>query len=109
MVLPTGLRRVLVSHEHWDRGGYRALESFRGRLVDAVGRVLGLLADDPGWCFVLDGQSIVLEDYLAVRPERRAELERACRSGRVGIGPWYVQPDSLLPTAEPHLRTLLKG
>src|SRR5258708_950001 len=109
MDLPAGLRCVLVSHTHWDREWYRPFESFRGRLVDAVGRVLDLLVDDPGWCFVLDGQSIVLEDYLEVRPERRAELERACRSGRVGVGPWYVQPDSLLPSGETHVRNLLEG
>src|SRR5258708_37702694 len=109
MDLPKGLRCVLVSHTHWDREWYRPFESFRGRLVDAVDRVLDLLVDDPGWRFVLDGQSIVLEDYLEVRPERRAELEGACRSGRVGVGPWYVQPDSLLPSGETHVRNLLEG
>jgi mannosylglycerate hydrolase len=106
---PEGLRCVLVSHTHWDREWYRTFESFRGRLVDAVDRVLDLLADDPVWRFVLDGQSIVLEDYLEVRPERRAEIVNACRSGRLGVGPWYVQPDSLLPSGETHVRNLLEG
>ncbi|MCU1460276.1 MAG: glycoside hydrolase, family 38 [Acidimicrobiales bacterium] len=104
-----GLRCVLVSHTHWDREWYRTFESFRGRLVDAVDRVLDLLGEDPGWHFVLDGQSIVLEDYLDVRPDRRAELVGACHSGRVGVGPWYVQPDSLLPGGETHVRNLLEG
>jgi mannosylglycerate hydrolase len=107
--VPNNLQCVLVSHTHWDREWYRPFESFRGRLVDAVDRVLDLLADDPGWCFVLDGQTIVLEDYLEVRPARRAELGRACRSGRLGIGPWYVQPDSLIPSGETHVRNLLEG
>ena len=68
---------LLVSHTHWDREWYRTFEAFRARLVDTVDRVLELLADDPGWKFVLDGQAIVLEDYLAVRPDRR---------GRPGAG-----------------------
>ena len=109
MVLRKGLRCVLVSHTHWDREWYRTFEGFRGRLVDAVDRVLDLLAEDPGWRFVLDGQSIVLEDYLDVRPERRQELASACRGGRLAVGPWYVQPDSLLPSGEAHIRNLLEG
>lgn len=100
---------LLVSHTHWDREWYRTFEAFRARLVDTVDRVLELLAEDPGWKFLLDGQSIVVEDYLAVRPDRRAELERAVRDHRLAIGPWYVQPDSLLPSGESLVRNLLVG
>ncbi len=103
------MRVFLVSHTHWDREWYRSFQTFRARLVDTVDRVLDLIAADPGFCFVLDGQSIVLEDYLEIRPERRDELTAACRSGRLGIGPWYVQPDSLLPSGEAHVRNLLIG
>jgi alpha-mannosidase len=100
---------LLVSHTHWDREWYRTFEGFRARLVDTVDRVLDLLAVDPGWKFLLDGQSIVVEDYLAVRPDRRDELEAAVRAGRLAVGPWYVQPDSLLPAGESHIRNLLVG
>ncbi len=100
---------VLVSHTHWDREWYRTFEAFRARLVDTVDRVLDLLAVDPGWRFLLDGQAIVVEDYVAVRPERRAELEAAVAAGRLAVGPWYVQPDSLLPGGEAHVRNLLEG
>ncbi|HEU5307863.1 MAG TPA: hypothetical protein VFW97_11085 [Acidimicrobiia bacterium] len=100
---------LMVSHTHWDREWYRTFEAFRARLVDTVDRVLDLLGDDPGWKFLLDGQSIVAEDYLAVRPNRRDELERAVRDGRLAVGPWYVQPDSLLPSGESLVRNLLVG
>lgn len=100
---------LMVSHTHWDREWYRTFEAFRARLVDTVDRVLDLLAADPGWEFLLDGQAIVVEDYLAVRPERRAELEAAVAAGRLAVGPWYVQPDSLLPSGEAHVRNLLEG
>ena len=99
----------LVSHTHWDREWYRTYQAFRARLVDTIDRVLELLESDPGFRFLLDGQTIVLEDYLEVRPERRAALAAACRAGRLAIGPWYVQPDSLLPSAEAHVRNLLEG
>ncbi len=100
---------LIVSHFHWDREWYRSFEVFRGRLVDAVDSVLDLLAADPGFCFVLDGQAIVLEDYLAVRPQRRAEIVAGLEAGRLAAGPWYVQPDSLLPGGETHIRNLLHG
>jgi len=103
------IRAVLVSHTHWDREWYRPFEAFRGRLVDTIDQVLDQLAADPGWSFLLDGQTVVLEDYLAIRPGRRSELEEACRAGRLAIGPWYVQPDSLLPSGEAHVRNLLEG
>lgn len=100
---------LIVSHTHWDREWYRTFEAFRARLVDTVDRVLDLLAADPGWEFLLDGQAIVVEDYLAVRPERRDEVEAAVSAGRLAVGPWYVQPDSLLPSGEAHVRNLLEG
>ncbi|MFN8543772.1 MAG: glycosyl hydrolase-related protein [Candidatus Binatia bacterium] len=103
------MRCVLVSHFHWDREWYRTFQDFRARLVDAVDRVLDLLDADPGYRFVLDGQAVLLEDYLAIRPERRAALARGLREGRLSAGPWYVQPDSLLPSGEAHVRNLLHG
>lgn len=103
------MRCVLVSHTHWDREWYKTFQAFRARLVDTVDRVLDLLAEDPGWSFQLDGQTIVLEDYLEIRPDRRQALVAACQSGRLGIGPWYVQPDSLIPAGETHVRNLLEG
>src|SRR5712691_163144 len=103
------MRCVLVSHAHWDREWYRTFQAFRARLVDLVDRVLELADGDPGFRFLLDGQAIVLEDYLDIRPTQRAALEAACRAGRLEIGPWYVQPDSLLPSGEAHVRNLLEG
>ncbi len=100
---------LLVSHFHWDREWYRSFEVFRGRLVDAVDAVLDLLAADPGFRFVLDGQAVVLEDYLEVRPDRRHEIVAGLEAGRLAAGPWYVQPDSLLPAGETHVRNLLQG
>jgi len=103
------MRTFLVTHTHWDREWYRTYQEFRARLVDAVDRVLDLCAADTGYRFLLDGQSIALEDYAAIRPGRVAELSERVAEGRIAIGPWYVQPDSLLPAGEAHVRNLLEG
>jgi mannosylglycerate hydrolase len=103
------VRAFLVSHSHWDREWYRTFQDFRARLVDLIDRVLDLCSADPGYCFMLDGQTIVLEDYFEIRPGRAAELRARCAEGRIALGPWYVQPDSLLPSGEAHVRNLLIG
>ncbi|MGH9196147.1 MAG: hypothetical protein ACRD1T_10450, partial [Acidimicrobiia bacterium] len=60
----------LVSHTHWDREWYRTHQAFRARLIDTVDLVLDFIAEDPEYVFLLDGQSVILEDYLEIRPSR---------------------------------------
>lgn len=98
-----------VPHTHWDREWYRSFQSFRAHLVDAIDAVLDQLQREADFVFLLDGQSVVLEDYFEIRPEREADIRNAVAQGRLGIGPWYVQPDSLLPGGEAHVRNLLIG
>lgn len=98
----------VVSHTHWDREWYQPSGRFRQRLVSLIDEVL----DDPpasGDSFLLDGQAVVLEDYLAVRPERRAELAARLREGVIEAGPWYVLADELIPSGEALVRNLLAG
>src|SRR4051794_17535119 len=98
----------LVSHTHWDREWYHIAEVFRQRLVALIDELL----DDPprqGEAFLLDGQAIVLDDYLAVRPDRRAQLQQLLREQRIEAGPWYVLPDELIPGGEALVRNLLVG
>jgi len=100
----------IVSHTHWDREWYQTFQHFRIRLVHLLDNVLALLAEDDGYrYFMLDGQTIVLEDYLAVRPERAAEITAHIQSGRLLIGPWYVLPDEFLVSPEALVRNLLQG
>ena len=78
----------LISHTHWDREWYLTYEQFRFRLVALVDRLLDLLDADPSYRhFHLDGQTIVLEDYLEIRPEQEPRLRRAIQEGRILIGP----------------------
>ena len=100
------LHVAVVSHTHWDREWYHGVERFRQRLVALVDALL----DHPGaGSFLLDGQAIVLEDYLRVRPERVAELAAALQSGAIEAGPWYVLADNQIPSGEALLRNLEAG
>ncbi len=79
-------------------------------LVNMIDDLLDLLERDPGFAsFTLDGQTSVIEDYLAVRPERREELVRHIKRGRILTGPWYILPDEFLVSAEATVRNLMVG
>jgi alpha-mannosidase len=102
------LRVLVVGHTHWDREWYQPAGVFRQRLVALIDELL----DDPpsrDSSFLLDGQAIVLDDYLVVRPERAAELAALLRDGRLEAGPWYVLADELIAGGEALVRNLLAG
>ncbi|MGI8496859.1 MAG: hypothetical protein ACR2OG_04645 [Gemmatimonadaceae bacterium] len=106
--VPRPLAVHVVSHTHWDREWYLPAGRFRQRLVALVDELL----DHPragGQSFLLDGQAVILDDYLAVRPERRGELARQLQDGSLDAGPWYVLSDELIPTGEALVRNLLAG
>ncbi|MER3421383.1 MAG: alpha-mannosidase, partial [Chloroflexota bacterium] len=100
----------VVPHTHWDREWYQPHELFRWRLVRMIDELLDLLERDPAFrCFTLDGQTVVIEDYLELRPEQEPRLRALVQAGRLTIGPWWVQPDEFLPSGESHIRSLLRG
>ena len=106
------MRRVahLIPHTHWDREWYLPLGSFRARFTAMMDELIRQLEQDPRVrSFLLDGQSVLLEDYLAVRPDQRARLERLLRAGRLVTGPWYVLADEQIPAGESLLRNLTLG
>lgn len=103
-------RLFLVHHTHWDREWWATYQDFRVRLVDVIDTLLDTLDRVPEFrSFLLDGQTVVLEDYLEIRPENRERLAHAIREGRVQCGPWYILPDEFLVSAESHIRNMWLG
>ncbi|GJM69082.1 hypothetical protein HMSSN036_12980 [Paenibacillus macerans] len=85
----------IISHTHWDREWYLPYEKHHVRLVQLVDALLDKLDGDTAFkSFYLDGQTIILEDYLQVRPENKERLEKYIRKGRILIGPWYILQDA---------------
>ncbi len=104
------LTLYVVSHTHWDREWYLPFQAFRMKLVRLVDKLLAILAAEPSYKhYMLDGQTVVLEDYLEVRPDRAAALQEHIRRGRVLVGPWYVMPDEFLVGGEALIRNFLRG
>ncbi len=100
----------LIAHTHWDREWYLTREQYRLRLADLVERVLDRMDREPAFRFYhLDGQTVVLEDCLEVRPELEARLRERIAEGRLLVGPWYVMPDMHLVSGESLVRNLALG
>lgn len=99
----------VISHTHWDREWYMPFEQFRLRLVDLIDNLIQILETCPQYIFHLDAQTIVLEDYLEIRPYQKEILRKYIKEGRLLIGPWYVQNDFYLTSGEATIRNLRIG
>ncbi|MFA5863514.1 MAG: glycoside hydrolase family 38 C-terminal domain-containing protein [Phycisphaerae bacterium] len=99
-----------VLSTHWDREWYQSFQDFRYRLIKVFDKIMdGLGSGDLKGPFQMDGQAILLEDYLEIRPERRQEIVDYLRTGKLVAGPWYVQPDEFLVSGEALVRNLQLG
>lgn len=100
----------VISHTHWDREWYLTFQQFRLRLVDLIDHLLEILDTDPDFKhFNFDGQTIVLEDYLQIRPQNERKLRKYIEQGRILVGPWYQLNDEYLVSGESTIRSLLIG
>ena len=59
----------LIPHTHWDREWYLPQSVFLARLVPALDDLVRRLESEADTTFLLDGQTVLLEDYLRVRPD----------------------------------------
>lgn len=100
----------IISHSHWDREWYLPYEKHHMLLVELIDDVLNLFETDPNFnSFFLDGQTILLDDYLEVRPENRSLLEKHIKNGNLKIGPFYILQDAFLTSSESNVRNMLVG
>lgn len=100
----------IISHSHWDREWYLPYEQHHLRLVSLIDDLLDLFKSDPDFnSFHLDGQTIILDDYLEVRPHRKDELQAAITAGKLKIGPFYILQDDFLISSESNTRNMLVG
>ncbi len=100
----------VVPHMHWDREWYFTTEESRILLVYDMEEILTMLETNPDYpYYVMDGQTAILEDYFAVKPENRNRVKKLVQEGKLIIGPWYTQTDEMVVGAESIVRNLLYG
>ena len=98
----------IVTHTHWDREWYMTYEIFRKRLLNLIDSLVENLSKKGHFShFMLDGQTVVLEDYLEMRPNKMDTLIRLIKEGRISVGPWYILPDEYLISGKSFIRNFL--
>ncbi|WP_035445108.1 mannosylglycerate hydrolase [Bacillus sp. UNC41MFS5] len=100
----------IVPHMHWDREWYFSTEESRILLVNNMEEIMEMLENNSDYpYYVLDGQTSILEDYFAVKPENRERVKKLVQEGKLIIGPWYTQTDEMVVGGESIVRNLLYG
>lgn len=104
----------LISHNHWDREWIFTAKYANRWLPTFFENLFTRLEEQLDYRFVLDGQTLIIEDYLKqLHPDEAAARERDIRKfvrrGQLLIGPAYLQPDWSLVSGEALVRNLLIG
>ncbi|MEH6453834.1 MAG: glycoside hydrolase family 38 C-terminal domain-containing protein [Psychromonas sp.] len=106
----TTSRVHITPHMHWDREWYFSTEESRILLVNNMEEIMERLETDPEYKFyVLDGQTALLEDYFAVKPENTQRVKALVTAGKLIVGPWYSQTDTMQVSGESIVRNMMYG
>lgn len=99
-----------ISNTHWDREwrfSARRTQYMLGYMLDML---MDILDKEPGFRhFHLDSQTMPVQDYLEVYPEKKERFKKFVQEGRIGIGPWFCLPDEFTVGGESLIRNLLLG
>lgn len=100
-----------VPHTHWDKEWYFTKDHSNIFLVDNIDKLIEIVELDkenyPG--IVFDGQLSIVDDYLAIYPDKFEKIKDLIKNKKLIIGPWYTQPDLFSTTGESIIRNLLIG
>jgi alpha-mannosidase len=99
----------IINHTHWDREWFLTSEYTSQWIPNLVDTLEELIADNPDFRFLLDGQTLVIEDLLEIAPAYRDKIDRMVANGNLIIGPYYCQPDWRLTGGECLIRNLRYG
>ncbi|OHB55213.1 MAG: hypothetical protein A2Y12_09310 [Planctomycetes bacterium GWF2_42_9] len=103
-------RLHVISNTHWDREWRYSIWQNRQLLVELIDSLIELMEQHSEYKhYILDGQSVVVQDYLEIRPEHTQRLKALIQAGRIQVGPWYTLPHQFAVTGESLVRNLLTG
>jgi len=99
-----------ISNTHWDREWLMNFQETRVMLIEFFEKLLATMEKHPEYrSYVLDSQTVPIEDYLEVRPEDRDRIVKLVKDGRLLIGPWYTCPEGFSVSGESMVRNLVYG
>lgn len=108
--MPDNYEMHVISNTHWDREWLYDFQETRMQLLELMDNLLDILDSHPEYkSFLLDSQTVPLEDYLQIRPDQRSRIEEHVKNGRILVGPWYTCPEEFNVNGESLVRNLLFG
>lgn len=99
----------IINHTHWDREWFLTSIYTSRWIPGLIDKIEALAAANPTFKFLIDGQTLVVEDLLHVAPEYETKIKQLVKQGQLIIGPYYCQPDWQLTGGETLVRNLLYG
>jgi hypothetical protein len=99
----------IINHTHWDREWFLTSIYTNQWIPGLINKIKELVDQNPDFRYLLDGQTLVIEDLLKTSPGYKPSVEKLVKSGNLIIGPYYCQPDWRLTGGESLIRNLLYG
>jgi alpha-mannosidase len=99
----------IINHTHWDREWFLTSIYTTQWIPGLIDRLEQLVSNNPNFQYLLDGQTLVIEDLLEITPQYSTKIEELVQNGNLIIGPYYCQPDWRLTSGETLLRNLMYG
>ena len=100
---------LLVPSTHWDREWYKTQAEFSVYLTELFDIVLEKLESGELGNFFTDGQAVMVEDILNLKPEWREKITKFASQGKLELGPFYVLTDMYMPSGESFFRNISYG
>ena len=99
----------IINHTHWDREWFLTSIYTTEWIPGLIDRLEEIVAENRDFRYLLDGQTLIIEDLLAIRPDYEEKVRTLVSNGNLLIGPYYSQPDWQLTSGESLMRNLKLG
>jgi alpha-mannosidase len=99
----------IINHTHWDREWFLTSVYTNQWIPGLIDKLTVIVEKNPDFHFLLDGQTLTIEDLLSFAPQYGETIDRLVGDGSLLIGPYYCQPDWRITSGEALLRNLLLG
>lgn len=107
IMTPTNVH--LINHTHWDREWFLTSAYTSRWIPGLIDKLEQIVAQNPDYRFLFDGQTLTMEDLLALAPAYAARIRTLVAGGNLILGPYYCQPDWQLTSGELLIRNLIYG
>lgn len=99
----------VICHTHWDREWFAPSSITNEWLKELFQKLFNLIKKNREYTYVLDGQTLILEDLLNQIHEFEQEVKKHIKSGNLIVGPFYAQIDFRISSESAILKNLQIG